>query len=226
VVNNYNPYVYNDYYDRRAYRRSYRNRCSVPFLLLGFFLSRPYSNYSYAQTGYSNQPVFYGEDATYQSSPVEIASEGGQLAPAPDLETPEAQMLASLSRYVDDHTTIEGSYQLADSAFGSEVWNLELAQAPAVFEIQDGLYSVVAGFEGTLGSNPVPSNVNVEFFLAKTANGYEVRDSWITSANGIPRNKLYQSPVYPDVSTWEADRVCPFTGQSMVPIPAQTSDHG
>ena len=145
---------------------------------------------------------------------------------APNLESQEAQMLATLSRYVDNHTTVEGSYQLADSAFGSEVWNLELAQAPAVFEIQDGLYSVVAGFEGTLGSNPVPSNVNVEFFVARTANGYEVRDSWITSANGIPRDRLYQSPVYPDVSTWEADRYCPFTGQPMVPIPAETSDHG
>lgn len=136
-------------------------------------------------------------------------------------------MLASLSQYVESRSTEQG-FQLPDSAFQNQVWNLELAQAPAVFEIQEGLYSVVAGFEGNLGSNSVPANVDVEFFLAKTADGYAVRSAWIVSANGIARNKAFQSPVYPEVTTWEEGQTCPFSGQPMVELtePAATSQHG
>src|SRR5690606_34260363 len=111
----------------------------------------------------------------------------------PDLDTTEARMLASVSRYVEQRSQ-EGSFQIADSALENRVWSLDLAQAPAVFEIEDGLYSVVAGFEGTLEENgAVPSNVIVEFFVARTADGFDVKDAWITSANGIPRAQLYQS---------------------------------
>ena len=225
VVHHYNPYAYNDYYERRAYRRSYRENCSWPLLILGFFLSRPYSSYNYAAMDYNNQPYFYGDDTAYQAGPVQVASEGGPVPAAPTFDSEEERMLISLSEYVDAHS-LDGAYQISDSAFGGQNWSLDLAQAPAVFEIEEGLYSVVAGFEGTLGGGGIPSNVNVEFFIARTDNGYEVRDSWITSANGIPRTRMYQSPAYPDVSTWEAGRLCPFTGQQMIPMEAHTSEHG
>ena len=133
-------------------------------------------------------------------------------------------MLAQLSRYVEERS-VDGRFQLSDSAFQNELWKLELAQAPAVFEIQEGYYSVVAGFEGTLGDRNIPSNVSVEFFLVKTDTGYEVRESWISSANGIARDKLFQSPVYPDVKTWESGQNCPFSRQPMVPI-ASAPEHG
>jgi len=225
VVNNYNPYAYANYWDRRDYRRRYRNNCNWPLLILGFFISRPYSSYDYARVDYNNQPYFYGDDNAYQASPIAVGSEGGPVAATPNFDSKEEQMLVALSEHVQA-SSVDGAYQISDAAFNGQLWNLDLAQAPAVFEIQDGLYSVVAGFEGTLGAGEVPSNVNVEFFIAHTANGYEVRDAWITSANGIPRNRLYQSPVYPDVSTWEPGRLCPFTGREMVPMEAHTSEHG
>ena len=225
VVNNYNPYAYANYCDRRDYRRRYRNNCNWPLLMLGFFISRPYSSYDYARVDYNNQPYFYGDDTAYQAGPIAVGSEGGPVAATPNFDSKEEQMLVALSEHVQA-SSVDGAYQISDAAFNGQLWNLDLAQAPAVFEIQDGLYSVVAGFEGTLGAGEVPSNVNVEFFIARTANGYEVRDAWITSANGIPRNRLYQSPVYPDVSTWEPGRLCPFTGQEMVPMEAHTSEHG
>jgi hypothetical protein len=231
----YTPVIYNDYCVRRRYRR-YRS-CANVFLSLGFFLTRPYSYYDYNRVGY-NSPIIYGDDNYYAPAPAPVTEGGpqpdaitsdGEVAVAPtqpSLTTPEARMLAEVAKYVEGRS-VEGQYRISDAAFSSEVWLLDLAQAPAVFELQTGLYSVVAGFEGTLGTSNVPSNVNVEFFVAKTANGYEVRDAWITSANGIARNKLYQSPVYPDVKTWEADKKCPFTGQPMVPIPpTTTTEHG
>lgn len=84
---------------------------------------------------------------------------------------------------------------------------------------------MVAGFQGVLGNSEVPSNVGVEFFVARGDNGFEVRDAWITSANGISRNKTYQSPIHPEVQTWQPGLNCPFTGQPMVEIPTQT-EHG
>lgn len=135
-------------------------------------------------------------------------------------------MLGVVSEYVEQRSQNE-LFEIKDAAFANQTWQLELAQAPAMFEIQDGLYSVVAGFEGTMATSTVPSNVNVEFFVAKSADGYQVKDAWITSANGIARNKVYQSPVYPDIKTWQAGQKCPFSGQPMVPIPpANTSEHG
>ena len=230
----YSPVIYNDYWVRRRYRRF--NNCGNLFFSLGFFVTRPYSYYDYARVGYNN-PIIYGDDNYYRPPVVE---EGGPAEPdavtaesnvaaaptQPALNTPEERMLSEVGNYVDKNS-VDGRYRINDTAFSNQVWLLELAQAPAVFEIKDGLYSVVAGFEGTLGTSSVPSNVNVEFFVAKTANGFEVRDAWITSANGIARNKLYQSPVFPDVKTWESGKKCPFTGQPMIPIPpAASSEHG
>lgn len=219
---NYNPYVYNDYFERRDYRRRCRTGFNWPLLMLGFFLARPYStNVVYADAGV-NGVGFYGDGGTHVETvggpqPDAVSSEQVAFA-QPSLDTKEAQMLAALSGYVNNWTSAEGGYQIADSAYPNEVWNLDLAQAPAVFEIQDGLYSVVAGFEGTLGQSDVPSNVNVEFFMERVGSEYQVRDAWITSTNGIPRDRLYQSPAYPDIQTWEANRVCPFSGQPMVPV--------
>jgi hypothetical protein len=230
--NFYTPVIYNDYLVRRRYRRY--NNCGNIFWSLGFFVTRPYSYFNYNTVGYTN-PIIYGDDDYYQPAPT---GDGGPQPDAvtaeetvatsatqPSLNTPEARMLAEVSKFVEKRS-VEGRYRINDAAFANEVWLLDLAQAPAVFELQDGLYSVVAGFEGTLGTSNVPSNVNIEFFVAKTANGYEVRDAWITAANGIARNKLYQSPVYPEVKTWESGMKCPFTGQPMVPIPAKTTEHG
>lgn len=230
----YSPVIYNDYWVRRRYRRF--NNCGNVFFSLGFFLTRPYSYYDYARVGYNN-PIIYGDDNYYRPPVVEeggpaepdaVTAEGEvAIAPTqPALNTPEERMLSEVGNYVEKNS-VDGRYRINDTAFSNQVWLLELAQAPAVFEIKDGLYSVVAGFEGTLGTSSVPSNVNVEFFVAKTANGFEVRDAWITSANGIARNKLYQSPVFPDVKTWESGKKCPFTGQPMIPIPpAASSEHG
>ena len=229
----YSPVIYNDYCVRRRYRRY--NNCGNFFFSLGFFLTRPYSYYDYARVGYNN-PIVYGDDEYYRAPVMEggpaepdAVTADGTIAAAPTqpaLNTPEERMLGQVAEYVEKNS-VEGRYRINDAAFSNQVWLLELAQAPAVFEIKEGLYSVVAGFEGTLGTSNVPSNVNVEFFVAKTANGFEVRDAWITSANGIARNKLYQSPVFPDVKTWESGKKCPFTGQPMIPIPpAASSEHG
>ncbi|MFA5508384.1 MAG: hypothetical protein WC423_23370 [Vulcanimicrobiota bacterium] len=230
----YSPVIYNDYHIRRSYRRY--NNCANLFFSLGFFLSRPYSYYDYAHVGYNN-PIIYGDDRYYRPptqeggpQPDAVTSTEDAIAAAPTqpptLSTPEEKMLGSVAEYVEKHS-VEGQYRISDAAFSNQVWLLDLAQAPAVFEIKDGLYSVVAGFEGTLGTSNVPSNVNVEFFVAKTAQGFEVRDAWITSANGIARTKLYQSPVYPDVKTWEAGKKCPFSGQSMIPLPPkEASEQG
>ena len=225
------PFLYNDYAFRRGFRRF--PTCASAFLGLGFFMARPYSAFDYAWPGY-NYPIFYGDEAYYRA-PARVAESGGPEADAitaegavataePKLDTPEEQMLAQLSRYVEERS-VDGRFQLSDSAFQNELWKLELAQAPAVFEIQEGYYSVVAGFEGTLGDRNIPSNVSVEFFLVKTDTGYEVRESWISSANGIARDKLFQSPVYPDVKTWESGQNCPFSRQPMVPI-ASAPEHG
>jgi len=232
-TNYYNPAIYTNYSARRRYRRSYYSSCAIPFLSLGFFLSRPYSYYDYASVGY-NQPYFYGDDASYQPAPTystggpvadAITSDGlAAAAPLPAEQSSEQQLLTEVSNYVAARS-IEEQFQITDAAFENQVWNLELAQAPAVFELSDGLYSVVAGFEGTLGESTIPSNVSVEFFVQRTDTGFEVKTGWVTSANGIPRAKLYQSPAYPDVKTWQPGLSCPFTDQPMIEIPA-ASEHG
>ncbi|HIB68924.1 MAG TPA: hypothetical protein EYO33_28500 [Phycisphaerales bacterium] len=139
----------------------------------------------------------------------------------PNPQSSEHQMLAVLSEFVDGRSK-DGRYQLKDAAFNNQTWQLELSQAPAVYEISDGKYSVVAGFEGTLGASSVPSQVTVEFFMVKAGTGYAVRDAWITNANGIARNKLYQSPDFPSVQTWQPGKLCPFTGKPMIEIPSPT----
>lgn len=222
-----NPYYYSNYNVRRCYRPR-RVNCLVSLLSLGFYLLRPYNTYNYARVGY-DRPYFYGDDTAYQA-PVDPATEGGPVADAssadanpqlasvaPNAQSQEQALITTVSSYVDSHT-LNDRFQISDAAFKGEAWNLELAEAPAVFQIADGVYSVVAGFEGTLGDSQVPSNVVVEFFVARQDNGYEVKTAWITSTNGIPRAKLYQSPVYPDVKTWQPGQSCPFTGQPMVEI--------
>lgn len=222
-----NPYYYSNYNVRRCYRPR-RVNCLVSLLSLGFYLLRPYNTYNYARVGY-DRPYFYGDDTAYQA-PVDPSAEGGPAADAssadakpqlasvaPNAQSQEQALITTVSSYVDSHS-VNDRFQLSDAAFKGEAWNLELAEAPAVFQIADGVYSVVAGFEGTLGDSQVPSSVVVEFFVARQDTGYEVKTAWITSTNGIPRAKLYQSPVYPDVKTWQPGQNCPFTGQPMVEI--------
>ena len=211
----YRPWSYCNYNYRRFYRRGY-NGCAIPFLSLGFFASRPYSYYDYAAVNY-NQPYVYGDEQDYRPAPqvsAEDLSRGGQSV----LSTEEERMLTYVSSFVDENSK-DGRFTILDAAYNDEAWDLELAQAPAVYEVSEGLYSVVAGFDGTLGKSSVPSNVGVEFFVRKNGEHYEVQDAWISSANGIVREKTFQSPVYPDVQTWRAGLFCPFSGEEMVAIP-------
>ena len=234
-TNTYNPVIYTNYNARRRYRRSFYRSCPITFLSLGFFLTRPYSYYDYARVGYNyNTPYYYGDENYYrpnpytqggpnpEQQPVADANTSDQVAAAlPNPQSSEHQMLAVLSEFVDGRSK-DGRYQLKDAAFNNQTWQLELSQAPAVYEISDGKYSVVAGFEGTLGASSVPSQVTVEFFMVKAGTGYAVRDAWITNANGIARNKLYQSPDFPSVQTWQPGKLCPFTGKPMIEIPSPT----
>jgi hypothetical protein len=211
----YDPYFYSNYNCRRGYR--YYQPCSVPFLSLGFFVTRPYYYYDYARIDYA-QPFVYGDDEDYRPAPTitnEVAST--QATPPPSLEQ---DMLTELASYVDSHSK-EGRFQLADAAFGNQVWSLDLTQAPAVYSIDSNHYSVIGGFEGTLGENTIPSSVGVEFFVARESGLWTIKDAWIVSANGIPRAKRFQSPVYPQVQTWQEGQTCPFSGQPMVPVKAQ-----
>lgn len=223
----YNPVIYSNYNMRRYYRPR-GIHCAVPLLSLGFYLIRPYNTYDYARVAY-DRPYFYGDDTAYQP-PLEVSEAGGPVADAssnsnltsspsidPTAESREQALISTVSNYVDSRSS-DGRFQLSDAAFQGQTWSLELAQAPAVFEVADGVYSVVAGFEGTLGESQVPSNVVVEFFVNTADQGFEVKSAWITSANGIPRTKLYQSPVYPDVQTWQPGLDCPISGQPMVEI--------
>lgn len=226
ALNYYDPFLYTDYRVRRSYRRY--NACPIAFLSLGFFLARPYSYYNYATIDYS-QPFVYGDDRDYRPAPIDVDTTGGpltedatgeNLASAPPVQTAsstEQIMLTELSGYVEANST-DGYFLVPDAAFDNQTWKLELTQAPAVYMIDQGLYSVVAGFEGTLGESSMPSNVGLEFFMVRKDNGWEVRDVWLVSANGIAREKQFQSPAHPQVKTWQAGTNCPFTGQLMVPI--------
>lgn len=208
----YDPYFYSNYDCRRSYR--FYQPCYYPFLSYGFFVTRPYSYYDYARIDYA-QPFVYGDDAYYRSAPVIDNQVASTQASAP--VSMEQEMLTELSRYVDSRSK-DGRFQVADPAFGNQTWNLDLTQAPAVYSIDTNHYSVVGGFEGTLGQNTIPSSVGMEFFVAREGGRWVIKDAWIVSANGIPRAKKFQSPVYPQVQTWQAGVLCPFSGKPMVPV--------
>lgn len=217
----YNPYA-SGYYGPGYYQPGYNyfNTYSVPMLVLGFFASRPYSSYNYAQVDYA-QPFIYGDDKAYREPPKQVDSSVASTQPT----TPpsiEQDMLTQVSNYVTSHSA-EDLYQLPDPALDGEVWKLSLAKAPAVYAIDSNHYSVITGFEGTLGTSEIPSSVGVEFFVDREASGWVVKDAWIVSANGIPRAKRFQSPDFPQVQTWQAGQVCPFTGKAMVPISDSTA---
>ena len=208
----YDNSFYSNYNCRSSYR--YYQPCYYPFLSYGFFVSRPYSYYDYARIDYA-QPFVYGDDAYYRSAPV-IDNQVASTQPTAPVSM-EQEMLSELSSYVDSHSK-GGHFQVADPAFGNQMWNLDLSQAPAVYSIDPNHYTVVSGFEGTLGENTIPSAVGMEFFVAREGGRWAIKQAWIVSANGIPRAKKFQSPAYPQVRTWQADTLCPFSGKPMVPI--------
>lgn len=208
----YDPYFYSNYDCRRSYR--YYQPGYYPFLSYGFFVTRPYSYYDYARIDYA-QPFVYGDDDYYRSAPIVDNQVASTQATAP--VSLEQEMLTELSRYVDSRTK-DGRFQVADPAFGNQLWNLDLTQAPAVYSIDTNHYSVIGGFEGTLGQNTIPSSVGMEFFVAREAGRWVIKDAWIVSANGIPRAKKFQSPAYPQVQTWQAGVLCPFSGKPMIPM--------
>lgn len=224
------PYLYSNYNYRRGYR--YYQPCAVPFLSLGFFAARPYSYYDYARMSYT-QPFLYGDDAYYRSAPLvdnsavtastpQVASVTPTAAPAQSMEQ---ELLGEISSYVDSHSK-DGQFQLSDPAFGGQMWSLDLTEAPAVYSIDSSHYTVVAGFEGTLGDNTIPSAVSLEFFVERENGRWNVKDAWIVSANGIPRAKRFQSPSFPQVRTWQEGALCPFTGQPMVPVSESAAQQG
>lgn len=209
-------------YNYRRHHRYYNTPCYTPFLSLGFFAARPYTYYDYARIDYA-QPFVYGDDTYYRSAPV-VDNQVASTQPAAAPVSLEQEMLTELSRYVERNSK-EQRFQISDPAFGDQVWNLDLTQAPAVYSIDSNHYSVVTGFEGSLGENSIPSSVGVEFFVARENNKWIVKDAWIVSANGIPRAKKFQSPTYPQVQTWQAGEKCPFSGLPMIPV-AQGGPHG
>ena len=208
----YDNSFYSNYSCRSSYR--YYQPCYYPLLSYGFFVSRPYSYYDYARIDYA-QPFVYGDDAYYRSAPVMDNQVASTQPTAP--VSMEQEMLSELSSYVDSHSK-GGHFQIADPAFGNQTWNLDLTQAPAVYSIDTNHYTVVGGFEGTLGENTIPSAVGMEFFVAREGGRWAIKQAWIVSANGIPRAKKFQSPAYPQVQTWQAGTLCPFSGKPMVPV--------
>jgi hypothetical protein len=218
--NFYDPYFYSNYNCRRGYR--FYQPCFSPFLSLGFFASRPYNYYDYARIDYA-QPFVYGDDQDYRSAPLvsnEVASTQPTTPPSM-----EQELLTELGRYVEANSK-DQRFQIADPAFGGQLWSLDLTQAPAVYSIDTNHYSVVSGFEGTLGENTIPSSVGLEFFVARDNGRWNIKEAWIVSANGIPRAKKFQSPTYPQVQTWQAGEVCPFSGQPMVPVTQSGASQG
>lgn len=223
VVNNhYNytqPYIYSDYGYRRRCRRSLG---PLFFLSLGYYAVRPYSSYYY-RTGY-DVPLIYGDDSYYRSAPAEVAatiptpppSDVPQVAPTPIPSTEEG-VLKSLNLFVAGRSK-DDAFQIVDPALDNKTWSLDLSQAPAVYSIDENHYSVVAGFEGTLDGHPLPSSVGVEFFVVREGAEWVVKNAWIVSANGIVREKRFQSPAFPQVKTWQEGALCPFSGQPMVPV--------
>jgi hypothetical protein len=216
----YDPYLYSNYNYRRGFR--FYQPCYTPFLSLGFFVARPYNYYDYARIDYA-QPFVYGDDRDYRAAPVidnQVAST--QPVAPPSLEQ---DLLTELARYVEANS-VDQRFRIADPAFGGQMWSLDLTQAPAVYSIDSNHYSVVSGFEGTLGENTIPSSVGLEFFVARENGRWSIKDAWIVSANGIPRAKKYQSPAFPQVQTWQAGEACPFSGQPMVPISQTGAQQG
>lgn len=211
--NCYDPYFYSNYNYRRANR--FYAPCYSPFLSLGFFVARPYTYYDYARIDYA-QPFVYGEESDYRSAPVMDDSQVASTQPVAPVSL-EQEMLSQISTYVESNSK-DGRFQIADPAFGNQVWSLDLTQAPAVYSLDANHYSVVTGFEGTLGENTIPSSVGLEFFVAREDGRWTVKDSWIVSANGIPRAKKFQSPTYPQVQTWQTGETCPFSGLPMIPL--------
>ncbi len=210
--NCYDPYFYSNYNYRRANR--FYAPCYSPFLSLGFFVARPYTYYDYARIDYA-QPFVYGEESDYRSAPV-MDNQVASTQPVAPVSL-EQEMLAQISTYVESNSK-DGRFQIVDPAFGNQVWSLDLTQAPAVYSLDANHYSVVTGFEGTLGENTIPSSVGLEFFVAREDGRWTVKDSWIVSANGIPRAKKFQSPTYPQVQTWQTGEKCPFSGLPMIPL--------
>lgn len=210
--NCYDPYFYSNYNYRRANR--FYAPCYSPFMSLGFFVARPYNYYDYARIDYA-QPFVYGDESDYRSAPV-MDNQVASTQPVAPVSL-EQEMLGQISSYVETNSK-DGRFQIADPAFGNQVWNLDLTQAPAVYSIDSNHYSVVTGFEGTLGENSIPSSVGLEFFVARDNGRWVVKDSWIVSANGIPRAKAFQSPTYPQVQTWQTGETCPFSGLPMIPL--------
>lgn len=207
------PFFYSNYNCRRGYR--FYQPCFDPFFSLGFFVARPYAFYDYARIDYA-QPFVYGDDAYYRSAPVVDNRVAAAQTSTPP-QSMEQELLTELAGYVASRS-VDGSFRIADPAFGGQLWKLDLTQAPAVYSIDSNHYSVVAGFEGTLGENTIPSSVGLEFFVARENGRWSIKDAWIVSANGIPRAKKFQSPVYPQVQTWQPGAVCPFSGQPMIPL--------
>ncbi len=237
----WDPFFYSDFAFRRANRMWWN--CPVPFLSLGFFVNRPFSYYNTGFVGVG-QPLFYGDDEYYRPRPTDLddriarnerlengeqdlamapGNRGGSAQPQPN--GLEEELLFELSQYVEHHT-LEGLYRVQDPAFGNKTWQLELAQAPAIFEIDSDRYAVVAGFEGVLEDSEVPASVGLEFFLSRADSGWQVQDVWIASTNGIVREKLFQSPDFPLVQTWNREATCPFTGKALIPVPDEANPHG
>ena len=230
VRENCAPRYYNDCYDNNFYsnynyRRGFRyyQPCYSPFLSYGFFVARPYYYYDYANISYA-QPFVYGDDQDYRPAPVITDNQVASTEPIVP-QSMEQELLTELSEYVEGHSA-SGRFQVTDPAFGNQVWNLDLTQAPAVYSIDTNHYSVVAGFEGTLANNSIPSSVGMEFFVARENGQWAIKDAWIVSANGIPRAKKFQSPAFPQVQTWQAGEVCPFSGQPMVPMTQSGAQQG
>lgn len=216
------PYFYSNHNYRRGFR--HYQPCAVPFLSLGFFAARPYSYYDYSRVSYA-QPFLYGDDSYYRSAPLIENNAVASTNPTAPVQSLEQELLSEISRYVDSQSK-NGQFQIADPAFGNQLWNLDLTEAPAVYSLDANHYTVVAGFEGNLGENAVPSAVGLEFFVVRENGLWKVKQGWIVSANGIPRAKRFQSPSYPQVQTWQEGALCPFTGQRMVPVTESSAQQG
>jgi hypothetical protein len=187
------------------------------FLSLGFFATRPYEVFDPSVISY-DQPFVYGDEQYYRSAlPASEAVASTQPVAPPSIET---ELLTELASYVQSHSQ-SGRFRIVDPALENRVWSLDLTQAPAVYHIEADHYSVVSGFEGALAESKVPSSVGLEFFMTRENGRWQVKNAWIISANGIPRLKRFQSPVFPQVQTWQSGQNCPFSGQLMVPIVEQ-----
>ncbi|MFN7181083.1 MAG: heavy metal-binding domain-containing protein [Planctomycetota bacterium] len=178
--------------------------------------------------------IFVDGKIIAQEHPHEHPSEHPRGSKPKEETVTKEDLARAIHEYIEKDSKLKGGYFLIFDREKNKPLTLKLEKVhkDRLSKVADNIY--FACVDLTTGQDKeTPDTYDIDFFMKKTAEGFEVTEISIHKENGQPRynwfeekgiwkkkpaKQLYTCPMHPEFQTDEKDAKCPKCGMKVTPL--------